>query len=296
MTFFISVILWLSLMLNQEYEIDTHLPVKVFVNKPLAVSGNIPSFIEVKLRGKGWDLMRVFTPFKLEYSYTLPDRKGEFSVNTRDYLSSSLGLSQKLTITYVYPESITFRTENYEEKYVKLVPRVTINCFDGYQVVGNLKLEPDSIKVGGAVDILRRLDTLYTKQYTFNNIKAPVFRKIEISDTLGNIILKFLDAVTLYANVELTAEKEFNNITVSVLNIPPDKDVLLIPQVLTVQLKGGVNQLASLDNRSLIASIDYRDVMADTTGALKPNFKLPEGCVITKVSPESIQYVIKKRS
>lgn len=283
-------------MLNQEYEIDTLLPVKVFVNKPLAVSGDIPPFIEVKLRGKGWDLIRIFMPFKLEFSYNLPDRKDEYSVNTRNYLMTSLGLSNKLAITYVYPENIVFRTENYEEKYVRVVPRVNITCQDGYQVVGKPILEPDSIKIGGAVDILKNLDVLFTKEYKPEKVKAPFTEIVDISDTLANIIWKSTDKVTLKVNVELTAERFFDNVAINVLNLPPDKEVLLIPHFLNVQVKAGVNQLASLDNKAITATVDYSEILSDTTGALKPLINLPEGCVITKVIPESIQYVIKKRS
>jgi hypothetical protein len=291
----LSLILWFSLVLNQEYEVDTKIPIKIFVSKPLAVSGNVPLFLDAKIRGKGWDLMRVFMPFRLEFTYSLPDRKDTFNINTRNYLLTTSGLGSKLTFTDIYPENISLRTENYEEKYVKLIPDIVVLCKEGYQVVGKYILEPDSIKIGGAVDILKNINALSTKHETFEDIYSPVFRTVQVSDTLSNIIWKSSDFVKLTVNVELSAEREFNDINIGVVNLPEDKEVMFIPQLISVRLRGGVNQLAKLESKSIIANVDFQQILADTTGSVSPEFILPESAEIILYRPEQIQYVIKKK-
>ena len=71
--------------------------------------------------------------------------------------------------------------------------------------------------------------------------------------------------------------------------------MLLIPQNLNIRLKGGVNQLSSIEQASIKAQINYSSILADTTGSLKPYFDIPDGCTIISVKPETIQYVIKKK-
>lgn len=295
-SFLLSIVLWLSLNLNQVYEIEKTIPVKININKPFAVSGNIPVNLDVKFRGLGWNLIRLFTSFNTEFTYDInAKKKDQFIIITKDYLDNNMGLSSNLQITSVYPETLFVKIENYEEKYVKLNARLLINCMDGYQVVGKPEIEPDSLKIGGAVDILKTLDHLNSKSLVFDNVNASIIRNINLSDSLTNILWVSQNEFKLKVNIEPVADKEFSNVEIKVTQLPEDKEVLLIPQNIDIRLKGGVNQLSSIESSNLKAIIDYRNILADSTGSLKPEFDIPRGCTIISVKPETIQYVIKKK-
>lgn len=292
----LSIVLWLSLNLNQVYEIEKSVPLKFNINKPYAVSGNIPLNLEVKFKGTGWNLIRLFTSLNLDFTYNYNARKTEnFTILTKEYLENSFGTSQNLNIIGVYPETLYVKVVDYEEKYVKLLPKIQIDCKEGYQVVGKPVLEPDSIKIGGAIDLLRSLSYVNTSEQVFRNVNASIVKNITLSDSLSNLLWRSQNEVKLNVNIELTAEKEFSNIEIKVPDIPADKEVLLIPQTLTLQLKGGVNQLASVDPSKIYAVIDYYSILNDTTGSLTPSYRLPEGCSVISMKPDKIQYVIKKK-
>jgi len=292
----LSIVLWLSLNLNQTYEIEKTIPVKFNINKPFAVSGNIPVYLDVKFRGVGWNLIRLFTSFDLEFTYDVNAKKrDQFMIITKDYLDNNMGLTRNLQISSVYPETLYVNIENYEEKYVKLHPKLFINCMEGYQVVGKPVIEPDSLKIGGAFDILKSLNHLNTKTLVFDNVNASISRNITLSDSLTNILWLSQNEFKLKINIEPVADKEFSNIEIKVSQVPEDKEVLLIPQNLNIRLKGGVNQLSSIEQASIKAQINYSSILADTTGSLKPYFDIPDGCTIISVKPETIQYVIKKK-
>lgn len=292
----LSAVLWISLNLNQNYEIEKTIPVKIKINKPFAVSGNIPLNLDVKFRGIGWNLIRLFTSFNLEFTYDINSKKkDQFIIITKEYLDNNLGLSQNLQITGVYPETLFVKIENYEEKYVRINPNLQINCMDGYQIVGKPELKPDSIKIGGAIDILKMLNHLNTKSMVFDKVNAGISRKINVSDSLSNILWFSQSELDLKINIEPTAEKEFTNIEINVTELPEDKEVLLIPQSVSIQLKGGVNQLAGIESGRIKAFIDYRKILSDSTGSLTPVFDIPPGCTVISIKPETIQYVIKKK-
>ncbi len=292
----LSVVLWLSLNFNQVYEIEKTVPVNFRVSKPYSVSGNIPLNLEVKFRGVGWNLMRLFTSLNLEFNYEVSAKKKEsFTILTKDYLRANLDLSQNLDIISVYPETLFVKVDTYEEKYVKLLPHMQINCREGYQVVGQPTLQPDSLKIGGSIELLRNINHLNTKYIVFDNVNAGISRNIFVSDSLSNLLWLSQNEVKLNVNIELTAEKDFENIEIKVPNVPDDKEVLLIPQNVTVQLKGGVNQLAQIENSRIIAKVDYYKILSDTTGSVVPYFEIPAGCVVIAVKPDIIQYVIKKK-
>lgn len=295
-SFLLSAVLWISLNLNQSFEIEKVVPVKININNPYAVSGNIPLNLDVKFRGVGWNLIRLFTSFNLEFTYDInAKKKDQFVILTKEYLDNNLGLGQNLQIISVYPETLFVRIENYEEKYVKIFPDLKINCMEGYQVVGKPELEPDSIKIGGAIDILRLLGHLNTKSMVFDKVNAGIVRKISVSDSLSNILWFSQNELNLRVNIEPTAEKEFTNIEIKVTELPEDKEVLLIPQSVSIQLKGGVNQLAGIESNRIKAHIDYRNILSDSTGSLSPVFEIPPGSSVISVKPETIQYVIKKK-
>lgn len=295
-SFLLSAVLWISLNLNQSFEIEKVVPVKININNPYAVSGNIPLNLDVKFRGVGWNLIRLFTSFNLEFTYDInAKKKDQFIIFTKEYLDNNLGLGQNLQIISVYPETLFVRIENYEEKYVKIFPDLKINCMEGYQVVGKPELEPDSIKIGGAIDILRLLGHLNTKSMVFDKVNAGIVRKISVSDSLSNILWFSQNELNLRVNIEPTAEKEFTNIEIKVTELPEDKEVLLIPQSVSIQLKGGVNQLAGIESNRIKAHIDYRNILSDSTGSLSPVFEIPPGSSVISVKPETIQYVIKKK-
>ncbi len=292
----LSALLWLSLSLNQTYEIDKSVPVKISIIKPYAVSGSIPLRLDVKFRGVGWSLVRLFTSLNPEFNYNVVPRIDEKTVIlTKQYLNDNLGLSQNLNIADVYPESLYVVVDKYEEKYVKLLPKVKVECRSGYQVVGRPRLEPDSIKIGGSSRILNSIGPLCTQEVVFNNVNSSFSMDVNVSDSLSNIIWRSENIVKLSVNIELSAEKEYQGVQIRVTGVPADKEVLLIPENVAVHLKGGVNQLAALDPSKIIAALGYNAIFADTTGAVEPIFDLPEGTSLVGIKPEKIQYVIKKK-
>jgi YbbR domain-containing protein len=294
-SFILSFLLWLSLNLNLTYDLDYSVPIKINVNKPLAVANVIPLTLNVKVKGRGWSLIRLYTSLNLEFNYDIDSRKNQHVILTNQYLGEKFDLSENLHVIYVDPETLVVNLDRYAEKYVKVEPYVIVDCKDGYQVVGKPVLEPDSIKIGGAIGLLRDINKLHTKKLYYKNINSNISETVKLTDSLSNIIWKSQDEVKMNINVELTAVKEFHEVEIKVSNTPADKEVMLIPQNAALQVKGGVKQLAELDNSKILASIDFIDLLKDTTGAVTPKYFLPEGIKIISSKPEKIQYIIKKK-
>lgn len=292
----LSVLLWLSLNFNLIYDLDYSVPIKINVNKPFAVADVIPLNLNVKFKGRGWSLMRLYTSLNLEFNYNIDAKKNsQYVILTNQYLNEKFDLSENLRVMSVDPETLIVNLDRYTEKYVKLEPLVYIECKEGYQVVGKPNLEPDSIKIGGAASLLSNINALFTRKLYFKNINSNINESIKLTDSLSNITWRSQDEVKMSINVELTAVKDFNDVEVQVINIPADKEVILIPQNVNLQLKGGVNQLSGLDNSKIVSSVDFAELLRDTTGAVLPKYFLPEGIKILSAKPEKIQYIIKKK-
>jgi len=281
--------------MNQTYEVQRNIPVHFNIEKPFAVSNPVPVSLDVKLKGAGWNLLRLFTSMNIDFVYDVNVNSGQNVVLTRQYLTDNLGLGQNFVISSVRPESLFVNIGKYEEKYVKIAPRIYVGCIEGYQTVGRPVFTPDSIKIGGASEILRGLNQIYTQDLIFKNVNSSITEMVSLSDSLSNIIWRSQDNVGIFVKVELTADKQFQGVPLKVSGIPQDKDVLLIPQFVDLQLKGGVDQLARLDSYKIDGVLNYEVLYADTTGAVTPIYNLPEGIIIISSKPDKIQYIIKKK-
>jgi hypothetical protein len=277
---FLSVILWLSLNLNLTYEIQRSIPIKINLNRPYAIANFVPLNLDAKIKGSGWNLLKLYTSLNPELNYDIYPKANEvYIIPTKQILNDNSSFGQNLTVTFSKPETLFVKIGRYEERYVKVQPRVFVDCKDGYQIVGFPVTEPDSIKIGGSLAIINSLNCVFTSDLFLKNVNSSINEMIRLGDTLSNIIWRSQDEVNLYVRVELTAEKEFQNIEIKIPDIPPDREVLL----------------SSLDNSKIIVSVDFKDLLADTSGSVKPKFTLPAGTVITSSRPEKVQYIIKNK-
>lgn len=295
--FLLSCLLWLSLSLDQSYEIEKRIKIKVNVAKPFAVSSYIPGYVDAKLKGKGWLLLKYLASFDKELVYELnPLLERRQKISVIDFLNENLEPERNIMVTGCMPETLALKIGRYEEKYVKILPRINIVCKDGYQVVGKPAVEPDSILVGGSSELLAGLKYLPTEKLTFSDVNSDINKLIKLTDSLQNTITLKQEETRLYVRVEPSAEKTFSQVEITVNNVPNDREVLLLPQFIEIQLKGGVDQLASIDMNKLKASVEFINLLKDTTGSVIPIFDLPSGITVLSVNPPRIQYVIKKKS
>lgn len=295
-SFFLSVILWLSLNLNLSYEVEKKVPITFNVSKPFAVYGDIPPHLTVKLKGSGWDLLKLTTALDVDFTYNITAKINEkTTIISKDFISSKLPGDRNLSIISVSPETLYVYTDEYIEKYIKLLPLTQIECKNGYQVVETPMLEPDSILAGGSKHLLSGLKQMTTMKFTASNINSNINQLIRISDSLTGLLKLSRDEIRLTVKIEPSGDKEFQNVELLVSNVPSDKSVLLIPQNVKLHLKGGVNQLASMDNSIINGFVDFEEIFTDTTGSVSPHFKFPDGITVLSMQPEKIQYVIKKK-
>ncbi|MDO8550592.1 MAG: hypothetical protein Q7S39_10655, partial [Ignavibacteria bacterium] len=129
--------------------------------------------------------------------------------------------------------------------------------------------------------------------------------RIEISGldtrTIEQAILKDLPGmtydvsnVTVNLDVQKIVDKNFDNLPVSVLDIPSDREVVLLPNRISIGVRGGINILGKLNEDQLKAFVYYRDVVLDTLGNVAPYVKSPQNTSLIYTRPERLRYIIKK--
>jgi YbbR domain-containing protein len=296
LSFVCSVLLWLYVNLNLNYTIVFPISLDVKLSNSQALVNDLPSYIDVTMKGKGWELLGILLTKKTTYYLDLTNNKKDIKINISQKIDEFLGLTGGVSILSINPDVIDINFDNIVSRMIKIKNLVNVIPKDGYMIIGNPKISPDSVRVSGAMSIIGKIKFIPTEQININNINSGITRTVKILDTLKNIIKIEPKTVSMTYYIELSAEKIFEDISVIINNVPPDKEVLLIPPKLKLYLKGGVEQLAKINPDEIFANVEYKQIENDSLGYITPKITLPVDATVVNYEPRKFQYIIKKKT
>lgn len=298
-TFLLSLIfasaLWVYIILNSSYSLDVSIPLELQSNKSQALIEEIPNSLEVKVKGKGWDLISILFTGNLKYNLDITKIKKDSKIPTGQFVSDRLNIPQNVSILEINPDTISINFDKLFEKLVPVKNNLELSLKEGFIIIGDPELTPDSIKVQGAAYLLNKLKWIPTEKKIINNVNSDISGSVNIKDTLSNLI-KFDQKIVSYKyKVQLSAEKNIDDLIVNVINFPDDKEILLIPPKVTISLRGGVDQLGQISSSDLEANVEYNKIENDTLGFIIPEILLPDNVTVLKIEPQKLQYIIKTK-
>jgi YbbR domain-containing protein len=291
-----AIILWLYINLNLVYNISFQIPLDLKLSKTQALANDLPNSIDVSVKGKGWDLLGIVLSKNLSLNLDLTNYKKDTKINILQATNELLSLSSNVALLSVNPDMIEINFDNITSKMVKVKNSANVTTKEGYIIIGSPKVTPDSVKISGAMSIIGKIKYLSTEPFTMTNVNSGFTKSIKIIDTLNNIIKIEPKTVTISYSIELSAEKNFEDLNVIISNVPQDKEVLLIPPKLKLYLRGGVEQLAKINPDEIFAGIEFKQIDNDSLGYVSPKITLPVDVTIVKYEPQKFQYIIKKKN
>lgn len=295
-TFIFSVLLWIYVNLNLTYSYELSVPLSVRSAKSQGVSNEIPSSLDVVLKGKGWNLLKIILTKNIGYYLDLTMYKKDTKVDLMQNVNEALNLPPDVYVQNVNPGYIDVMFDNVITKLVKVKNNTSVIPKEGFTVIGNVLLKPDSVKLTGASSLLSKVKFVQTEYVVFKDVSTNINRIVKLMDSLGNQIKVEPTEINVSYLVELSAEKTFEDIDVNVYGVPADKDVLIIPPKISVTLRGGVEELSKLSVKDLNIGIYYNQIESDEKGEVEPTIELSDIFTLIKIQPQRFQYIIKNKS
>ncbi|MBK6506771.1 MAG: hypothetical protein IPG02_14155 [Ignavibacteria bacterium] len=290
-----AVALWSYVSLSQSYSLDLSIPLEVKTGKSQAITEDIPSSIDLTVKGKGWDLLSVLVSEDLKYSLDLSKLKRDSRISTEQFVSERLNLKPELTLVSINPDTINIEFDKILEKTVPIRNNIKINLKEGYGIVGKPELTPDSVTISGSANIVSKIKFIPTETRIFENVNSAVTGTIALKDTLSNILKSDVKFVDFKYSIQLSAEKTVEDVIVAIDGVPEDKEVLLIPPKVSVSIRGGVELLAGISPLEITASVNFETIESDTLGFVVPEVAIPDETNLLKSEPQKLQYIIKKK-
>ncbi|HET6569788.1 MAG TPA: hypothetical protein VFG50_17615, partial [Rhodothermales bacterium] len=279
----ISCMLWFTFTMQENYVRVVQLPTTVR-NLPVdqALSELPPKKVRVEMQGPGWQLIGLFGFFDFGSDLpVVPMDASQDQVNLEAAVQS-ISLNKNVLIRSVTPLRVDLHKEQriLVKVPVKLV--ADIETPPTHFLVSPPAIIPDSVTVSGARSVVGDLAFWPTEPFEVLDLRDSVVARIPLADTLSGLVARDPDSVILKARA-----KEFTQGTRQidvVVRGATEQFVRLEPSVVTVQYRVPLDQFDAVETApDFFADVEYRDILADTTGRLRPQLHIPEGYDIRDV-------------
>jgi hypothetical protein len=286
------VILWGSISLSDIYytNIDVKLTLTNF-SKGYTTGSILPDELKIRVKGEGWRLVSINVGPETEFKVSVGDDSGWHHINLYNYLESNRWLLSDVDIINLYPDSLNFYVEKTITKKLPVVSALNLQFKPGYGLATAIILKPDSVVVKGPRSYLKETDEIRTNDIKLFALDSKISAETNLEKISGfeystNIIEATLD-------VQRIVDKQFENILVDVIDKPAGKEVVLLPNKININVRGGIDILGKLKPEMFHSYVKYKTLADDTSGSVVPELILPKNVSLQFSKPDRLRYVIR---
>ncbi len=297
-----AVVLWCIVSLSNQYTTTIEVPLRVELPASQALTQPIPQSIMLTTRASGWSLLKLLATDRTECVVYPPrtqasDEESVVGINRTRLMAGIRTNVPDAQQVSVVPDSLTLAIGPVATKTVPLSPEVTINTRKGFQVIGALRVDPDTVTLVGSRKALQDITAWPTQPLTLKDVHHPVRQGIWVSDTLRGIVTPQPRSAELFADIQEVAERTFPDIRLINRGMIRDTSMHLVlqPQRVEILVRGGAHDLSRLDPTTINAYVEVIEGV-DTSGIAYPRLVLPPGLNISVVSikPDRIHYLFRR--
>jgi len=287
-----AVILWASISLSDIFY--TNVDVKLaLTNFPQGYTTGslLPEKIQLRVKGQGWRLVSINVGPETEFRVSVGGDSGMNNLNLYDYLESNRWLLSDVEIINILPDSIRFFVERIISKKLPVISGLELEYKPGYGLASDIVFKPDSVVVTGPFSLLRTMNEIKTVNKSLSPLDSRTETEVNLHRMNGFVYN--INLIEVILDIQRIVDKQFDNIEVNVLDIPPRKEVVLLPNKIGFNVRGGIEILGKLKPDQFRAFVRYQSLVQDTTGSVIPILELPKNVTLQFVKPDRLRYVIR---
>lgn len=289
----LALAFWVYVVFQEEFQTVIVVPLQVNSMAGTAIEEYLPPTISVDIAGTGWNLINLLY---LNPNQNCKVNLREFSERNSVYYLGSMDLQRNISglsktkVRRLYPDSLKIRVGEIVTKEVPVVLKCVINPAKGL-VEDKVHFEPQMVQISGSPKVLAKINQWNTQRVSFDGVADNFVYQVPMSDSLSNILSVKPNVITVYGSVQQYAEKTFDDIPLVVKGGTLPQNVVVLPQILTVTVKGSISAIRSISVSDIKAEIDYDTIIDNMTGYIVPKISCPDYVSILNIKPN---YVICK--
>ena len=298
----LSTAFWFLQVLNEVHEEDFELRINQrALPKGVVITSDLPVSVRVTLKDRGATLLNY------KYNRALPEivfdsslfsaQEGHLRILSTDLIKQIRpALSGSTQIVSIKPDTIDFYYNHGRSKRVPVKLGETIPMANGYTVIGKERLQPDSITVFAAQQVLDTLSAVYVHINALSPFKASGTIDAKLRTIRG---VKFTpDRVRLSFIVDRLVEKRFT-VPIGSINVPEGQLLRTFPSQTEVifQVPMSLYRVIQPSHFSVVA--DYAAPLTEDGNASSAKCRLlvlraPSVASHVRLAQEDVEYVLEK--
>jgi hypothetical protein len=152
---------------------------------------------------------------------------GKVVVDLNSHLSDNQWLSSDIEVISITPDTLSFIVEKILNKKVKIVPDLKLRFKPGYGLSTPIKIIPEYTTVHGPGRILKNLTVVPTSHLYLDNLDLKRMEMLTLKEIPG---MTYDDNyIRLSLDIQKIVDKNFDNIPISIIDIPHNRNVILLP-------------------------------------------------------------------
>ncbi|MDD2563006.1 MAG: hypothetical protein PHU27_02155 [Salinivirgaceae bacterium] len=298
----ISSVLWFLNALSKDYITEIETPIQIVgVPHDLRSHEAFPNSITTQISGRGFTLLRykIATPgipFKFDMSPYFAGYTSQQEVSFQAITQLARKQIEQyyggiFTVLDVYPRNINATFSRIEFKKVAVAFHGNIQFESQFWQKGPLKIEPDSIEIGGPKSIIDTVKCVYTQSVNMLNVNS--FTTIKTSVDHQNLFEIDNWKIKISVDVEKFTESTLK-VPIRVVNMPALYNVMLFPDYVTVKFLVSLDEYERINVKDFLPIVDY-ERMSTKVGKEKIKVDVveqPESIKKLTIHPREVNYVI----
>lgn len=297
--FFIASGFWLLQTLNNDYETEFSIPVKLKnVPNNVVITSEPASELHIKVKDKGTVLLnymlgKSFYPITLDFA----DYKGTnnhvsvYAPQFEKKILSQLNASTRLLT--MKPDTLEYYYSTGESKLVPVRLQGTVSAGREYYLSDTI-FTPDSVLVYASEKALDTITVAYTQKLKIEDISDTLKQQVSLASRRG---VKFVPAsIEMMLPVDIYTEKTVE-VPLRGVNFPADKVLRAFPSKVQVTFQVGLSRFRQISADDFHIYVSYEELLH--VGSDKYTVKLkniPKGVSHVRFNPEQVDFLIEQVS
>lgn len=295
--FFIAAGFWLLQTLNNDYETEFSIPVRLRnVPENVVITSDPVSEVRVRVRDKGTVLLNYmlgknFYPVILDFKNYI-NMGNHVQVQTSEVQKWITGqLNASTALLSMKPDTLEYYYSTGVSKVIPVKLCGNVSAGEQYYLPDTL-FTPDSVRVYAPSDALDTMKVAYTLPLNLDNITDTLEREVTLSAPKG---AKYIPAsVKLTLPVDMYTEKTVE-VPLRGVNFPADKVLRAFPSKIKISFQVGMGRFRQITADDFHLVVSYEELVR--LGSEKYTVKLrtlPEGVSHVRFNPEQVDFLIEQ--
>ena len=294
----LSAVFWLITTLNQTYEQEILVPIKVSdIPRNIMLTSAESDTVHITVRDKGWQLLgylygkrlkTVLMPFK---NYENENGNGHIpAADIKKAVEQMLESSSK--ITAVKPERLEFFFNSGERKRVPVRWRGRVVPEQPYFIAG-AEYSQDSVDVYAPKEKLDSINVVYTEQLRYADFRDTLFVSCLLAH--GRDVKVVPERITIRFQTDVLTEEVIEGVPIKTVNMPDGQMLRTFPARVNVNIVAGASQVRNMRPEDFEVVADYNDIA--NSHAEKCDIRLrqyPHGVSRAALSVSQVDYLIEE--